>query len=431
MPLRLILLGMSALSLIYDALTLHIIDQKRQEPLPDEVSDVYTKERWETFVQYKHDSRLPYLIQKGTGFLFEAVFLLSPFYQMIEQLAGGSAVRIVLYTVLLLTLLPLPVSLVLDWYRIFYIEQKYGLNHRTTGEFLKEQIVDLAGGLILELGIYSLLALILLNLEKWTGGFSVSLPQCILLMAGIAAVIFVFLLLASLFSWKMMRVNYTFVPLEDGSLKSKILHLVRDSRRKVRAIEVYNESKKSTSKNAFVFKLLFYRSIGIADNFINENAEEELLAVLSHEAGHLKHKPDVRNFLSWGLIALLFAAAVAALYYGRTVSGFESLVEASFGLSVMNPVLTVNAAMSLCTPLLFLIRVFRAYVSRCEEYEADRNAVKEGYGEELIRTFKTLSNDELIDVNPADLIEFLEYDHPGMYHRIAAIRTAMAEGGSI
>ena len=73
--------------------------------------------------------------------------------------------------------------------------------------------------------------------------------------------------------------------------------------------------------------------------------------------------------------------------------------------------------------------VFRNYTSRCEEYEADRNAVSEGYGEPLIKTFKELSNDELVDVNPADVIEFLEYDHPGMYHRICAIRKAIASQG--
>jgi STE24 endopeptidase len=65
------------------------------------------------------------------------------------------------------------------------------------------------------------------------------------------------------------------------------------------------------------------------------------------------------------------------------------------------------------------------YVSRCEEYEADRNAVKEGYGLELIDTFRTISNDEMVDVNPDALVEAIEFDHPGMANRIAAIQRAI------
>ncbi len=74
-----------------------------------------------------------------------------------------------------------------------------------------------------------------------------------------------------------------------------------------------------------------------------------------------------------------------------------------------------------------MLSIFNNYVSRKEEYEADDNAVKEGYGEALIQTFKTLSSDELVDVNPAPIIEFIEFDHPGMYNRIHHIHQQIQE----
>ena len=49
-------------------------------------------------------------------------------------------------------------------------------------------------------------------------------------------------------------------------------------------------------------------------------------------------------------------------------------------------------------------------------------AVKNRYGEELIATFKKLSSDELINIYPHPIIEFIENDHPGMYNRIVAIK---------
>ena len=73
---------------------------------------------------------------------------------------------------------------------------------------------------------------------------------------------------------------------------------------------------------------------------------------------------------------------------------------------------------------MFLVNVFESYKSKWEEYEADREAVKNGYGEVLITTFKTLSSDELVNVNPHPFIEFTQYDHPGMYRRIKAIKEA-------
>ena len=71
-------------------------------------------------------------------------------------------------------------------------------------------------------------------------------------------------------------------------------------------------------------------------------------------------------------------------------------------------------------PIATVLAIFRNHVSRRNEYEADRNAVKEGFGEELIATFTRLSTDELVDIHPARIIEILDYDHPGMINRILA-----------
>ena len=97
----------------------------------------------------------------------------------------------------------------------------------------------------------------------------------------------------------------------------------------------------------------------------------------------------------------------------------------SFNIQTLNILLVGEVIAILLKPIMLLISIFTNYVSRIEEYEADDNAVKEGYGEALIRTFKTLSSDELVDVNPAPIIEFLEFDHPGMYNRIHHIHQKM------
>ena len=426
MTLRLVLLVFAAVPYLYDLFRLSLLDKKRLEPLPREVADVYTKERWETFVAYKKDLRTPYLLSKGLSLLMDAFVILSPFYAWIERLAGGNPYGVVLWTVGVFFSISFLIDLPFAWYRTFVIENRYGLNHRTPKEFAREQIIELLFGLFLTAALYSLLAFVMTNLSSWTSGFTVPLWQAVLIAAAIAAVFAAFVFGASFISWRIMRIQYKFTPLEDEVLKAEIEQLLVGSRKKVRKIEVYNESAKSTSKNAFVLKLPLIRTIGIADNFLNENSHRELLAVLAHEAGHLKHRPNIWNYLNRAMLVVFFALLVLALVHGAALSQAEKVLEASFGLTVCNAVLSFTAVSWIGTPLLFLLRIYRNYVSRTEEYEADRNAVKEGYGEELIQTFKTLSSDELVDVNPPQLIETLEFDHPGMYHRITAIHEAMA-----
>ena len=94
----------------------------------------------------------------------------------------------------------------------------------------------------------------------------------------------------SFLSLLVMRKKYTFTEMEDGELRSQIEAYASEAKKKVRHIKIYDESKKSNDKNAFLLKFLWIREFGIADNFINENSEDELLAVLLHEIGHLKHK---------------------------------------------------------------------------------------------------------------------------------------------
>lgn len=73
-------------------------------------------------------------------------------------------------------------------------------------------------------------------------------------------------------------------------------------------------------------------------------------------------------------------------------------------------------------PILFMNKLYNHYVSRYEENEADAEAVKNGYGEDLIGTFKQLSSDELVEIYPHPIIEFIEHSHPGMYNRIKTIQ---------
>ena len=228
-----------------------------------------------------------------------------------------------------------------------------------------------------------------------------------------------------------LRIQYKFTPMEEGELRSKINALQESSKKKVKRIYVYNESKKSVSKNAFLLKFLFYREFGIADNFLNENSERELLAVLSHEIGHLKHKKNAMDYCKYVFFVLLLVGFWVMLAFPEMApqeSVFFDWINRSFNTTVPNYYIVLSMILGIGKPLISLLGIFGNYRQRKEEYEADREAVKNGYGEDLIATFKRMSSDELIDINPHPLMVILYHDHPTIYQRIVAIRKAAQTG---
>ena len=65
--------------------------------------------------------------------------------------------------------------------------------------------------------------------------------------------------------------------------------------------------------------------------------------------------------------------------------------------------------------------------SRKAEYRADKQAVIEGYGEALTRALKKLARENFAHLAPSKINVVLEYSHPPLGERIAAIESALKE----
>lgn len=423
MTARILLIFLLVVSVLYELMTMYIAAQQRKKPLPAEVADVYDADRYQKYLSYVADHRKAGLIVSAVNMAISTSLYLSGLYAHIERLTGNPYL-IFFLTQAVFWIISTAVDVIDDYHDKFVIDERYGLNKQDKKGFVKDKALDILQKLVLLCGLGTLVVFIGEHLDQWTNGFSETLIKAVLIALIIAAVIALFVVGAALLSLWVMKRQYTFTPLPDGPLRDRIIQLQASSKKKVRIINVYNESKKSTSKNAFLLRFLWHREFGIADNFLNENAEDELLGVLSHEIGHLKHKKNFLNYLSYAFLALLFVLAVMVIHRPGFVLSINTWIRDSFGITTNNYYLIITVYASILTPVGKAISIFRNYRSRLEEHEADREAVRNGYGEALIRTFKKLSSDELVNVNPHPLIEFLEYDHPGMYQRIKAIREA-------
>jgi len=60
-------------------------------------------------------------------------------------------------------------------------------------------------------------------------------------------------------------------------------------------------------------------------------------------------------------------------------------------------------------------------------FRADRQAVQEGYGPAMITALKKLAKENFAHLAPSRLYVVLEYSHPPLSQRIAAVEEAMKQ----
>lgn len=425
MKLRVLMLTIIILSKIYDWVIRRINIVQREKPLPALVADIYDKARYNRFLAYKKDYFIPSLISDMITIIVSCVFLLTPYFHYMEILGNYKEIPTLVYTIIISVALPLIPETALNYYETFVIEEKYGKNKKTRQAFCKDLLVEIVFSIILYLLIFGALYLITQRIASSTAP---DLRQALIITAALLVISGLLYLMITLISYLYLHIHYKFTPLEDGELKTAINDLMRDSKKKVKTINVYNESARSTSKNAFLLKMPFHKEFGIADNFIQENDYGELLAVLAHEVGHLKHQKNIFNYLSYLSAVVGVILLVAIITHLNVIVSIIQAINTAFGITTVNLYLYIYVIMTLFTPFGALISIYHNWRSRKEEYEADDNAIKEGYGKELISTFKQISYDEFVDVNPSPITEFLEYDHPGMYARIRHIEEGMKKG---
>ena len=375
MSARILLILLLVVSFLYELMTMYIAAQQRKKPLPAEVADVYDADRYQKYLSYVADHRKAGLIVSAVNMAISTALYLSGLYAHIERLTGNPYL-IFFLTQAVFWIISTAVDVIDDYHDKFVIDERYGLNKQDKKGFVKDKALDILQELVLLCGLGTLVVFIGEHLDQWTNGFSVTLIKAVLIALIIAAVIALFVVGAALLSLWVMKRQYTFTLLPDGPLRDRIIQLQASSKKKVRIINVYDESKKSTSKNAFLLRFLWHREFGIADNFLNENAEDELLGVLSHEIGHLKHKKNFLNYLSYAFLALLFILAVMVIHKPGFVLSTNTWIRDSFGITTNNYYLIITVYASILTPVGKAISIFRNYRSRLEEHEADREAVR-------------------------------------------------------
>ncbi len=280
----------------------------------------------------------------------------------------------------------------------FVLSHRYGLSTMTSRAWLFDRLKGLALGLVLEVCLVEVIYL-LLALQPQTWWLSVGLLLLLfsVVMANLAPV-----LLLPLF--------YKFKPLPEGELTQRLLALAQRANTKVRGVFSMELSSKTTAANAALMGLGNTRRIVLGDTMLDRYTPDEIEVVLAHELGHHVHA-DI-----WKLIVTQSVLTLGGLYLANVV--LHQVVEAHSYQSLTDVALL---------PLLFvLMGIFGLVVmpignaiSRAIEYQADEYALQATKKVDAFKSAMTrLANQNLADIEPSPLIEFLFPDHPSIGRRL-------------
>ncbi|MCR5584190.1 MAG: M48 family metallopeptidase [Lachnospiraceae bacterium] len=375
--------------------------------IPDNVADVYDSETYAKWKAYHYENEKFSLISNTVTFVLEILLLATNAYALFAGLFPENQFTQILGVMLLnsfVEVLMLPFS----WYDTMVIEQKYGFNKTKPKTFFADAIKSYILTMILMVGISSMLFGLHESFGDW-----IILVFAIVMTLLILMITFLFPVFSKLFN--------KFTPLEDGELKEKINALLEKHNYKVRAINVMDASRRTTKSNAYFTGFGKMKTIVLYDTLVQNFTVDEICAVFAHEMGHGLHKDTLRNrfltFVQMLVIGVLvwLTLRTPAIF---TDFGFESL---NYGFAI---ILIMSVEYAIFSPIFSLCV---NYFSRKAEYGADRQAVEEGYGEQLKSALKKLAKENYSNLSPSPLLVKLEYSHPTLSQRIAAVDELLKE----
>ncbi len=296
-------------------------------------------------------------------------------------------------------------SIPLDVYHTFVIEESFGFNKTTPRTF----ILDKLKGWILAVFVGGgLLALIVFIYEKSGAWFWILAWACISVFT---------LFISYFYTTLLVPIFNKLTPLPAGELRDAIEKVAVRADFSLKDISIMDGSKRSSRGNAYFSGFGRKKSIVLFDTLVNEHSVDELAAILAHEIGHYKKKHVLKGLLS-GIMQTGIVLFVLSLLLK------SSLPAAALGSSVSSFHLSVIAFGILYSPVSLVLGIVFNVISRKHEYEADRFAIGLSQPGALAEALKRLSVKNLSNLTPHPWYVYVHYSHPALLQRLAAIDKA-------
>ena len=291
-----------------------------------------------------------------------------------------------------------------DLYHTFVLERKYGFSTITWKLWLADLFKSLLIAAIMMAIIVSVLIAFITYLPKswWFWGWAFfTLFQLVMLWLYPV-------LIAPLFN--------KFEPIQDESLKGKIMALLSKAGFQAKGIYQVDEGKRSKHTNAYFTGIGKTKRIVLYDTLLSSHTQEEIVSVLAHEIGHWKKKHVLRQ------LAFMVLASLILFYLVYLIVGWPPLYRA-FGM-IQTPVYAGLFLVSLYFAAGgFFLSPAGSAITRHFEREADRMAFDlTGTAKPMVSALKRLAKDNLSNLHPHPWYVRFYYSHPPLTERIECLQ---------
>lgn len=341
------------------------------------------------------DAGLRDLVRAGTRIGWVSHTL--PFLQW-QPLAGWYPWQILLYflaIILFYQLLATPALV----YGSFILPRRYGISIQT----LSAWISDVGKNFVLNLGleaaaislIYGLLALQPQWWWLWTA----------------LAMLFFSVVMANLAPILIFPLFYKFKPLPAGKLTERLIKLAASADTRVQGVFTMQMSNKTTATNAALMGLGNTRRIVLGDTMTDRYSEDEIEVVLAHELGHHVHHDIWKMIVSQSILTLggLYLANLALHQAVEQQGHYQSLTDPA----------TLPFFFLLTALFSLIVMPIGNIYSRHMEYQADEYALQMTQKVDAFKSaMRRLANQNLTEISPSPLVEFLFHSHPSVKRRL-------------
>ena len=353
-------------------------------------------------VEHGRVDRIAAVVSMGVTILFLFGGLLNRLNSFIGEQGWAPVTSGVIFFMVLIygeTLISMPFSL----YNTFSIEKRFEFTNQTLGLWLKDFIKSLIlNTLLLGFLLYVLLWFIRVLPDFWW-------------LAG-----WVFMLLFSIFllyisPYVIEPLFNKFKPMEDISLEGKIKETLARVGLKINRVFSMDASKRSSHSNAYFTGIGHVKRIVLFDTLLANHGDDEIIAILAHEAGHWKKKHILKMLVLSQTIGLI------GFYLAHKLTAGDLLAEV-FMLDIPTTYAKLLLAIFIGTLALFPIKPLMAYISRRHEIEADNFALQltEAPGP-MANALIKLGKDNLANLHPHPLYAAVYCSHPPMAQRVKRI----------
>jgi STE24 endopeptidase len=353
-------------------------------------------------VEHGRVDRIAAVVSMGVTILFLFGGLLNRLNSFIGEQGWAPVTSGVIFFMVLIygeTLISMPFSL----YNTFSIEKRFEFTNQTLGLWLKDFIKSLIlNTLLLGFLLYVLLWFIRVLPDFWW-------------LAG-----WVFMLLFSIFllyisPYVIEPLFNKFKPMEDISLEGKIKETLARVGLKINRVFSMDASKRSSHSNAYFTGIGHVKRIVLFDTLLANHGDDEIIAILAHEAGHWKKKHILK------MLVLSQTIGLVGFYLAHKLIAGDILAEV-FMLDIPTIHAKLLLAIFIGTLALFPIKPLMAYISRLHEIEADNFALQltEAPGP-MANALIKLGKDNLANLHPHPLYAAVYYSHPPMAQRVKRI----------